>query len=246
MKTVFKFVCIFSVFVSFAQFDKKLTFNAFLGSAIPLGAKVDADSVPYVFSNFNNAAQLGGGLLYNASSKFSIGANITFLYCLNYKNPIPVESKAQNIINQESKNYASSYFTNIGIGPYVKYKFFRNAKFNPYLFSEINLNYYSGYVAPRLKYYKPVSDDQTPDEQSILDRYSVLRYNSNQIKPNLALGTHFGAGLDVKLNDSFSIMFQVGYQIGFTASDESLRRNLEYISSQLGLRFSLIKSKSIL
>jgi opacity protein-like surface antigen len=244
-----KLVLILFFFVNqlgYAQFDKKLTFSAFVGAGLPVGVKLDADSTPYVFSNFKNVFQLGGGVQYNIGSKLSFGINTIFLYATNYVNPLPVESKAQDIIEKEKKNYASSYLTNLAIGPAFKYKFFRNTAFNPYIFGEINFNYYNGYIAPRLQYYDLRSEDDTPNTETVLERYAILRFNSTTIPPSIAVGTHFGMGFDIKLSDTFAILYQLGYQINATATNNAMRKNMEFFSTQIGLRFSIIKSKSIL
>lgn len=229
-----------------AQFDNKITFNAFLGSGLPLGASIDADSIPYVFSNFTYVLQAGAGVQYNFNPQFSLGISAGGFTGVRYKNPIPTPAGKEDIIEQESKNYRTSYFVNYNIGLVAKYKFMQAYKVNPYLFLEPTINYYSGEIAPRLEYYKAPTIDQTPAPEAITDTYTILRFNSKQIPATFAFGFIGGAGVDIKLSDTFTYMFQTCYQWVATGSDGNLKKPIHIIAVQTGLRFSFIRSKSIL
>ena len=240
---------IFSFFLltenAVAQFDKKFTFNGSLGTFVPLGKSVDEDSIPYVFPNFRNGLQASFGGQYNINSRLSLGLNLTTWFALNYKNPIPTPSGAVSIIAEEQKKYNSSYLSKVGLGFDVRYRFFRMAKFNPYIYGEVNINSYGGEVAPRLQYYEQSTDGVYTDD-IISNRYTILRFNSKEISTNYAIGLNNGAGVDIMLNDSFTLFIQTGYNIVFTKGDINLRQNLNYVNLVSGLRFSLFRSKSIL
>ncbi len=230
--------------LSFAQFDKKITFNAFAGTTLPIGDRVNADQVPYVFSNFRNGLQAGIGGQYNFSPKFSVGLNLTALVALNYSNPILTTGNRQEIIEKEQSNYKNSILNNYSLGIALKYKLLRQARFNPYVFGEININYYSAEIAPRLQYYEAPAS--ASDSVSISDKYTILRFNAKKIEPSLALGGNAGVGVDIKLNDTFTLMLQSAYYLIGTANAKDLGVNLSYIGFQGGLRFSILRSKSIL
>lgn len=239
---------ILSTSLAVAQFDKKVSFNLGGGYFIPLGTKVDADDVPYVFPNFTNGYQVFGGGQYNLNPNISIGLNFVASLAVNYKNPIKNGSDARLV--EESKNYFS-YFTNFGLGLDIKYKFLPTRKLNPYLFFEVNGNYYYGEVQPRLAFvdlnkFPPDSDPSRYPDDVIKDKYTILRYNAQTITPTLAFGIRGGIGMDYRLSDSFSVFVQGGYSSVFAQSNPVIRTSLDLIGAQAGIRFSVFKSKSIL
>ena len=231
--------------LAIGQFDKKLTFNAFVGTTAPLGNRVNPDNVPYVFTNFRNGLQLGAGGQYNFSNKFSTGVNATALLAINYTNPIEALGSKQDIIEKEKANYSTSYFTNYSLGISLKYKLLRQAKVNPYVFGEVNINYYSGDVAPRLQYYE-ADNRLVADSLTIRNKYTIFRFNSKQINSAVALGGNVGVGIDVKISDTFTFMLQGVYFGVATKQNSELGENLNYLGIQSGLRFSILKQKSIL
>jgi len=226
-----------------AQFDKKVSFNVGGGYFIPLGSKVDADNVPYVFPNFTSGYQILAGGQYNLNPNFSIGLNFIASLAVNYKNPISNGSDEK--LKEESKNYYS-YFTNFGLGLDLKYKLFPTGKLNPYLFFEVNGNYYYGEVEPRLAYIDQNKVHSSYPSDVIKDKYTILRYNAQTIQPSFGFGIRGGIGIDYKLSDSFTVFIQGGYSSVFSQSNASLRTSLDFIAAQAGIRFSVFKSKSIL
>ncbi len=170
--------------------------------------------------------------------------NLTALVAVNYSNPIVTTGSKQEIISKEQENYKTSIFNNYSLGIALKYKLLRQALFNPYVFGEININYYSADIAPRLQYYE--SADGSKDSISISDKYTILRFNAKKIEPSLALGGNAGVGVDIKLNDTFTLMLQGAYHFVGTANDKNLGVNLSYVGIQGGLRFSILRSRSLL
>ena len=233
----------------YSQFDRKFSFNASAGTALPLGPRVNADSIPYVFTNFRNAIQVGFGGQYNMNSKLSFGLNLGALLAINYQNPIATPAGKEEIIKAEQANYNNSLLTNFSLGIDCKYKFFRMTKLNPYVFGEINFNSFTGEVAPRLQYYDQSKvNDPAFDEGSavIKDKYTIIRYDSKKITTATAFGGNIGVGIDIKLSDTFTLYLQSAYNLILSGSNSDLKQNMSYVNFMTGLRFSLIKSKSIL
>jgi hypothetical protein len=231
---------IFSFLSSEAQFDKKLTFNAFIGGFKPLGQKIDPDFIPYVFSNFQNGGQLGLGGQYNLNPNFSIGLNLVSSASISYKDP----NKLSNVSISYEGEYKSS-FSIYSLGIDFRYKFFPNKKFNPYFYGEFNFNIYKGNVEPNSEYIDQYQYD-VDTAANISNKYTITRFNERVINSSFALGVLGGAGFDLKLSNTFVLFAQGAYNVKFTHKDAILQKNLNFVNVQLGLRFSLFKSKSLL
>jgi hypothetical protein len=232
--------------VCMAQFDKKITFSVYGGQILPLLKKVDKDSIPYIFPNFKNIFQLGVGMQYNLNNKISIGGNLSYFNGFTYNDPEELQkgTVAASVIEEENKQYAS-YFSNLIMGSYFKYNFMPDKKFNPYAYGEVNLNFYSALVQPRLRYLDNTALFDKEEDQ-VGDKYTILRFNKREIPLAIAFGGLIGAGLDYKLSNSFKIFLQSSYNHAFTNRQGEMKIDMNYINSQLGVRFSLFKEKSLL
>jgi hypothetical protein len=240
LKLLFFALLFFSFLPSKAQFDKKITFNAFIGGFEPIGAKVDPDGIPYVFPNFKNGGQIGLGGQYNLNPNFSVGLNLVSSASITYKDPTPLQS-GQSLDETKYKSSFSMY----SLGADIRYKLFPGKKFNPYVYGELNFNIYKGTVAPHFEYI----DQSQPDVDTlpnISNKYTISRFNQREINSSFALGVLGGAGFDLKVSNTFVLFAQTSYNLKFTNNNSIIQKNLNYISAQVGLRFSIFKSKSLL
>ena len=234
------FISLHSVY---GQFDKKITFNAFLGVFKPLGSKINPDSIPYVFPNFTKGGQIGVGGQYNIKPNFSVGLNLIYSISIKYKDPIPLSSSVSS--NVKSGDYKSSFsITSIGIDS--RYKLFPHSKFNPYVFGEVNFNLYSAKVEPHYSYINQTQPSFNQYDPGIANKYTLARFNARQVTTTAALGVLGGIGFDMKLSNTFVLFAQSAYNLKFTSGNNIIQKNLNFINVQAGLRFSLFKSKSLL
>ncbi len=227
-------------------FAKKFWLYALGGTMVPVGLKIDGDSLPTVFPNFNNGVQLGVGFQYNPNARWVLALNVMNFLSFNYKNPLPNASNAK-VEEEKLKNGFNSYFSNTSIGIEGRYKFIPLKKFNPYLLAELSGNYYLAEIEPRLGYFEQSRVGNVDFGDDIVrDKYTLLRFDAKKIEPSIAFGTKFGIGCDYKLNENIILFLQGTYSTIFTQSNLLLKSNCNFISIQAGVRFGLVKSKSIL
>jgi hypothetical protein len=233
--------CFLSIETAYSQFDRKVTFNAFLGYFKPLGTKISPDSVPFIFPNFKNGGQLGIGVQYNVSPSFSLGFNASSSLSVKYVDPLPLTSSADK---GEGDNYKSR-FTIFNIGIDFRYKFLASKKVSPYIYGEVNLNFYNAKVQPHYTFINQNQPYDPYDPNGIDNKYTIARYNAREVS-SVAFGLTGGAGVDLKISNTFVLFVQGGYNIKFTQGNDIMLANLNFINANAGLRFSLFKSKSLL
>ena len=245
MRTKLYIVVIIAFFLSmenaYSQFDRKVTFNAFLGYFKPLGTKISPDSVPFIFPNFKNGPQGGVGVQYNVTPSFSIGLNASYSLSFKYVDPLPLTSGVDKV---QGDNYKSR-FSLINIGTDFRYKLFASKKISPYVYGEVNLNFYNAKVQPHYTYINQNKPYDPFDPNGINTKYTIARYNAREVN-TIALGVTGGAGFDFKISNTFVLFIQGGYNIKFTQGNDIMLANLNFINANAGLRFSLFKSKSLL
>jgi hypothetical protein len=223
---------------SFGQFDRKATFSGIGGYFVPVGEKLNPDSIPYVFPNFQTGLQIGGAGEYNLNQKMSAGVTLLTSFAFNYKDPIPISSA----YNTNQKN---SYFFITSLGTDFKYKFLGQRNFTPYTIIDVNLNLYNGTVEPHLVYLSQTKGYNFYDPV-IQEKYTLLRYNARKIKTALAMGFSGAIGFDLKISHTFVYFLQTGYNLKFTKGNDVIQKNIHFINFQSGLRFSFFREKSLL
>lgn len=231
------FVCILMSSNLLAQFDRKINFNAFVGGAQSIGPELDPDDQPYAFSNFSLGGQIGAGIQYNIEA-FSFGFNFKYSRWFEWEDPIAGKKSTDTTflrsIGVRGLGRESSRFQNYSFGLDAKYKLFKYNRLRPYLFGEVNYNLVSGLIPPR----------------EIFVNFgggvgSIFRFNRKEINTTGAFGFLSGLGLEFDASDAFGLFLQGGYNIVYTSGKKELRQNMQFFNAQLGIRFSLFKSKTI-
>ncbi|MFA6402171.1 MAG: outer membrane beta-barrel protein [Salinivirgaceae bacterium] len=201
-------VLAFTISTATAQFEQKFTLHGSFGFAMPTGAKEfisGADTYPYLFSNFSSGISVSGGVQYNINRRFSIAANIGFLDHWGWE--------------YGSQSFDNVQFWNLQIGIAPKFYLLASKKVNPYLFTEVNLNYTSIYV---------------------------MGLTAKKGYPGI--GFYPGAGIDFMVSDNFGIYVQGGYSFISVGSDPysfGESENYKALKIEVGIKISFLKSKTI-
>ncbi|MFL5731483.1 MAG: outer membrane beta-barrel protein, partial [Cytophagaceae bacterium] len=194
-----------------------------------------------VFPNFKNGGQAGLGVQYNINPSLSVGLNAGTSVSIKYVDPLPLSSAVGSIGDDNYK----SRFANFSIGTDFRYKFLAAKKFSPYVYGEVNVNFYSARVQPHYTYINQNKPYDPYDPNGIDSKYTIARYNAREVS-SVAMGVTGGVGFDLKISNTFVLFLQSGYNIKFTQGNETMLKNLNFININTGLRFSLFKSKSLL
>jgi len=201
------FVLSCTISTATAQFEQKFTLHGSFGFAMPTGAETfDNYGVPtaYLCSNLSTGITVSGGVQYNINRRFSIAGNIGFLDHWGWE--------------YGGKSYDNVQFWNLQIGVAPKFYFLASKKINPYLFTEVSLNYTSVWVEG---------------------------YTSKNGYPGI--GLYPGAGIDFMVSDNFGIYAQGGYtfiSIG-DPLNYGVDENYKAYKIEVGVKISFLKSKTI-
>lgn len=234
--------------VALAQFNKKINFNAFIGTVTPGGKLTDADEVPYAYSNFQTGPQIGLGIQYNVNANLSIGINTKAYYLFQWNDPLP--DTRSNIgsdlpVVPQEIDY-TSFFLSSSLGLDIQYKFLKNTRINPYIIVEGNINLYTAEIEPRQEFLTSFISPGNIAPEFINSRINILRFNAINIESELNFGTMVGAGTDIRLSNTFGLFVQGVLNTIFSQNVKEMRRAANSLGLTLGIRFSLFKSKSLI
>jgi hypothetical protein len=233
-----------------AQFDKKINLNTSAGLVVPLGPALDLEDNPYTFSNFRPGVQLALGLQYNYSKALALGVSFRYGAWFAWSNPIEDDLGENPARNNTGINLdraqINPFFQNYSLGIDVKYKFLRRSAFNPYVYGEASYNLFAGQVPPREQQASNILFFDGGDDVAIDNNFTFFRFDAQQVEVDFGWGLGGGIGLDWRASDTFIVFVQGGYNIVYTASNPEMRQNMQFFNTNVGLRLSLFKSKSLL
>lgn len=181
-----------------AQFEQKITIN--ISGAFLVPELTNSQSI------YSPGLGVDGGLQFNTNSYFSIIANARFFY------------------NFGNNDHPETYYNDLAIGGGVKLNLAPRAVVNPFIFSEVNVNFLW-------------FEDYYEFEQPYFDGY-YWQYGDYSTNFATTLGLFAGGGFDFKFGSNFSIYLKTGPY--FTMYDNRID-----LYSQLGVRINLLKSKTI-
>jgi hypothetical protein len=205
------FVLAFTISTATAQFEQKFTLHGSFGYAMPTGAQEfysGVNTYPYLFSNLSPGITVSGGVQYNINRRFSIAGNIGFMDHWGWE--------------YGSQSFQDIQLWNLQLGIAPKFYLMASKKVNPYLFTEVNLNYTDLFVSTETTSYV---DEGYP-----------------------GIGFYPGLGIDFMVSDNFGIYVQGGYSFISVGSDPySLEQYEDYkaYKIEVGVKISFLKSKTI-
>lgn len=247
MKKGLFFFIILIPFLANAQFEQKVNINFAIGSFKTFGkAMGEYDYEPLQMPHYRPGVMADAGFQYNINSRFSVTIYAGIMYSGSWGYKIGESDYFHYTINDTltdellAEGYNELNYFNFSIGIVPKYYLLPGKKWNPYLFTGVNINfthanYADNYWYDANEFHRLPSDDTGPYDPFL--------------EKNTGIGFIPGLGIDYSPGDKISFYFTTGYSLILLNKEnfksQYLYENFNAFVLQAGLRFYFIKSKDL-
>jgi opacity protein-like surface antigen len=249
-KTVLLFLFMFVSLIAYPQFEQKVSINLSAGMFKTFGDKYgyrdDGEPRPKQMPSYKAGIASELGIQFNINRRFSILAELGIMYSNKWElisddgfNWMHWENYDDTVYVSEGFNNLNLFNLSIGIKP--KLYILPGKKFNPFIFTGININY------THAKY----SDNQWADFVAHgLNGPDSHPYNP-YLKKNVGLGFNPGLGIEYNPSEKISVFLTAGYyhifmnEKNFQYDQPESSADFNAFLIQAGIRYSFIKSKNL-
>lgn len=232
---------------SYSQFEYKMGINLSSGSFKTFGYATGADDyTPNQMPHYMPGIMVDGGLQFNINRRLSLvlGSNIMYSWKWSYKidgaDWMYYEVLDTNTYEVLTSGMNELKFFNFNIGITPKYYLSPGARWNPYIFTGINLNFTKAYYANN-QWYDEKQYGYIPPEEN--DPYNPY------LEHNVGIGLIPGFGIEYSTGSKYSFALETGYSLifmkegNFENTDNT--ENFNAIFFRIGIRFNFLKSKNL-
>jgi len=248
-KTILLFSFMFISLIAYPQFEQKVSINLSAGMFKTFGDKYgyneNGELRPKQMPSYKTGIVSELGFQYNINRRFSILAELGIMYSNKWE---LIEDDGYNWMYwtidtiRFSEGFYKLNLFNLSIGIKPKLYFLPGKKFNPFIYTGININYT----------HAKFTDNQWPDYLAReLNDPGAAPVDNPWLRKNVGFGFNPGLGIEYNPNEKISAFLTAGYyhifmnekNFAYYYPERSADFNAFLI--QAGIRYSFIKSKNL-